>query len=251
MPLNGINVALTGAQGGIGTCLHKTLVQAGANVLAIGRKNTAGVVVADLSNKDEVNTLCAKLRHKKIDLLINLAGMMYFGHFDQQNHENIEKMIAVNLTSPIQLVQAVIPGMLERGRGKIINIGSIFGDLAFPHFVTYSATKSGLKNFSDGLRREYEGKGVHITYIAPRAINTPFNTPIIKELHKRTNTHNDSIEKVTLIIYQAIINNLTRVNIGIPETFFSALNAIFPLLINQGIRPKRDIANRLLEEYSS
>lgn len=251
MQISGKNIVLTGAQGGIGQRLHQSLLDAGAHVYAIGRKAANGIIPTDLANKEKVATLCETLRHKDIDILINLAGMMYFGHFDQQSSKDIEKMIAVNITSPIQLAQALIPNMLERGQGKIVNIGSIFGALAFPHFVTYSATKAGLKSFSEGLRREYDGKGIHVTHIAPRAVNTPFNTPIITELHKRTQTHNDSIETVTRIILQAIIRDENNVSIGIPETIFSHINAILPSFINQGLRAKRDIANTLLNEYTS
>jgi short-subunit dehydrogenase len=254
MQLDGKTVVLTGAQGGIGKCLHASLLAAGATVIAIGRRveaDVAGSMVVDLANQQQVLELCQQLKEKPVDILINLAGMMYFGHCAAQSPEHLEAMIRVNLTTPIQLTQSVVPHMLAQGSGKIVNVGSIFGALAFPHFAVYSATKAGLKGFSEAIRREYKGQGVGVTHIAPRAVDTAFNHGAIAELHKRTQTQSDSAEQVASIIQQAIIDDRSNVDIGFPERFFVRLNALIPSVIDKALVAKRDIANILLEEYTS
>lgn len=248
MQLKGKQVVLTGGNGGIGTHLAGLLKQAGADVLIVDRNADHGhhTYICNLAESTPLDTLCRQLSSQPIDILINLAGMMYFGHLQEQKVEQLQTMLRVNLEVPILLSQAVIPGMLERGSGQIVNIGSVFGALPFPHFTTYSATKAGLKGFSEALRREYSGKGIDVTYIAPRAVQTPLNNGAIQTLHQRTHVTNDSPEKVAQIIARAILQKRKRVTIGQPEGIFSALNAIFPALIDRALIGKRDIADEVL-----
>lgn len=248
MSLNGKTIVLTGAHGGIGHCLLTLLKTAGANVIAVARQSEADVVGVDLANTEAVEAFADTLKSRDVDILINLAGMMYFGHFTEQSASDLESMIRVNVTTPLLLSQAVIPSMLAKGSGTIVNIGSIFGALAFPHFATYSCTKAALKSMSEGLRREYQGRGIQVTHIAPRAVDTPFNHGAIAELHRRTNVHSDSPEKVAEIIYTAIEKQLDNVNIGMPESLFVRINANFPSLIDKALRSKRDVANNILKE---
>ncbi|MFT7223142.1 MAG: short-subunit dehydrogenase [Cellvibrionaceae bacterium] len=251
MQLENKVVLLTGAQGGIGGQLLVELKNAGAEVIAVGRRQQPGMTQCDLGNKNEVDTLCNDLRRRDIDVIINLAGLMYFGHAHQQTSDHLHTMMTVNLTTPIQLVQAVLPGMIKRSRGQVVNIGSIFDSLSFPHFSVYSASKAGLKGFSDGLRREYQGKGIKVTHISPRAVDTPFNSYIITELHQRSKTHTDSSEKVAKIIVKAIIEDKHTVKIGFPERLFTKINTFMPTLIDKALVAKRDLADELLEEYKS
>ncbi|MEB4590637.1 SDR family NAD(P)-dependent oxidoreductase [Candidatus Thiothrix sp. Deng01] len=249
MPLNGKHAVLTGGNGGIGQELATILRGQGVKVTVIDCNPGNDAWVVNLADAEELSALCGKLNRYPPDILINLAGMMYFGHLPDQNPAHLHNMLAVNLEAPIRLSQAVIPSMLERGGGQIVNIGSVFGSLAFPHFSTYSATKAGLAGFSEALRREYAGKGIDVTHIAPRAVSTPLNTAMIEELHRRTGVANDSPEKVAAIIAEAIAHRRKRVTIGQPEGFFTRLNALLPGLIDRALLGKRDIADDILASY--
>lgn len=247
MQLKGKHIVLTGGQGGIGSLLASSLKAHGATLTIIDRQDGADTLVADLSDINSLNQTCELLAQKPVDILINLAGLMYFGHTEDQDAEYLSAMMRVNLEAPIRLTQAVLPGMLKRGAGRIVNIGSVFGALAFPHFSVYSATKAGLKGFSEAIRREYVGKGVTVTYIAPRAVKTPLNNGPITELHARTKTINDPPEAVVERIVQAIVQNRKNVTIGFPESLFVRINAVCPSIIDNALISKRDIANEILQ----
>lgn len=246
MPLKGKKIVLTGGRGGIGRVLAKRLQDDGAQVLIIDREPGVNVLLADLSDETALADLCSQLAQENVDILINLAGLMYFGHAEDQSPQHLAAMINVNLQAPIRLSQAVLPGMKARGSGQIVNIGSVFGLLPFPHFVAYSATKAGLKGFSDAMRRELSGKGISVTHIAPRAVNTGLNGGLIAELHKRTKTVNDDPVTVTERILDAIVKKKKTVVIGFPESLFVRVGALCPALVDNGLRGKRDIADELL-----
>ena len=249
MQLKGKHVVLTGGQGGIGSLLAARLKAQGAKLTLIARQAGEDTLVADLSDTDSLNQAGRHLAQCEVDILINLAGLMYFGHMQDQSHDHLAVMIRVNLEAPIRLSQAVLPGMLKRGTGQIVNIGSVFGALAFPHFSVYSATKAGLKGFSEGIRREYAGTGIGVTYIAPRAVNTPMNSGAIAELHTKTKTVSDPPEKVADMIVQAILRDRKNVTIGFPESLFVRINALCPAIIDNALVSKRDIANEILQSH--
>lgn len=248
MQLKGKIIVLTGGQGGIGKILSASLRDTGAQVIVIDRQTGIDTWPTDLADEEALLDLCERLAKQHVDILINLAGLMYFGNLHQQPINQLSALIRVNLEVPIRLSQAVIPGMLKRGSGQIVNIGSVFGSLAFPHFATYSATKAGLKGFSEALRREYTGKGIAVTYIAPRAVKTALNGGIIADLHDRTGVVNDSPEKVARIILKAIKEDRKSVTIGFPETIFTKINSLLPGLIDTALLSKRNVADQLLNE---
>ena len=86
----------------------------------------------------------------------------------------------VNLVAPAALCCACLPFMKRRNSGQIVNIGSIFGSIPLAHFAAYSSAKSGLRAFSEALRRELADTKIAVTYIAPRAVRTGMLTPEIK-----------------------------------------------------------------------
>lgn len=249
MQPDGKRVVLTGGQGGIGAALSARLREAGARVLVIDRQAGPGVVQADLSDGAELDRVCRDLKGEPIDILINLAGLIYFGRLPDEAAEHLAAMLRVNLEAPIRLCQAVLPGMIERGHGQIVNVGSVFGALCFPHFASYSATKAGLKGFSESLRREYMDRGISVSYVAPRAVKTPLNSGLIGELHQRTGVINDTPDEVADRIFAAIRDDKNSVTIGFPERLFVRINALFPGLVDRAVRGKRNIADELLNSH--
>ena len=245
------NIIVTGGNGGIGQLLVNFLIAQGANVTVIARDINSHIptLCCDLTDDESIEQLCQLLTQKPVEILVNLAGLMYFGHFTEQKTQQLQDMLSVNLMAPMRLTQAVLPQMLKRGSGQIVNVGSVFGSLAFPHFVTYLTTKAGLKGFSEALRREYTGKGISVTHISPRAVKTAMNGGLIETLHQQTKTHADRAEHVASVIGDAILHKRKNVSIGQPESFFMKLNAVLPGVVDNALVSKRDIAEAILAAH--
>lgn len=246
MQLKGKQIILTGGSGGIGHILADKLRSEGAFVRIAGRSKGSDLV-ADLADESSLSFLTRLLRQDRVDILINLAGLIYFDDMTSQSPEHLAAMMKVNLEAPIRLTQAVIPGMLRQGGGQIVNIGSVFGALPFPHFVSYSTTKAGLKAFSDSLRREYAGKGIDVIHVAPRAVKTSMSGGAIAELHRLTKVKQDDPSLVADQIIRAIMEKRKNTVIGFPESLFVFINALFPGVIDGGLVAKRDIAEKFLK----
>jgi len=170
-----------------------------------------------------------------IDILINLAGVMDFVRFDEQDPGMIQRLIQVNVEAPLQMTRYVLPQMIERRHGRIVNIGSMFGSIGFPCFTAYSASKFALRGFSQALRRELAGSGVGVTYVSPRAVRTPFNPPVVHHMAELGLMHMDNPQWVVKKIVQAIENNKQEAYIGFPESLFARLNAILPGIVSRAI----------------
>jgi short-subunit dehydrogenase len=185
-------------------------------------------IEGELSTSDGIEAVACGIADLEPDLLINLAGVQYCGQFSQQESGNILENYMVNLIAPVRLTQAVIPGMQQRGRGQIVNIGSILGSIAYPYFVTYSSAKAGLKAFSEALRRELRDSGIDVTYIAPRAIKTGVSRGKVLEFAEMTKMRLDAPGAAVARIVRAIIGRERNVFIGFPESLFVKINAVLP-----------------------
>jgi short-subunit dehydrogenase len=129
----------------------------------------------------------------------------------------------------------VLPQMIERGHGRIVNVGSMFGSIGFPCFATYSASKFALRGFSQALRRELAGSGVGVTYISPRGVKTPFNPPMVHRMAELGMMHMDDPQWVAKKMVLAIAKQKEEAYIGFPENLFARINAVFPGLVNRAI----------------
>ena len=245
MQLKTANILLTGGKGGLGSALVDKLRVRGAKVLTAGLDSGESIHI-DFSDPKSVEHLCEKISGRPIDILINNAGLQYFGRTHEQSDVSIEKMIAVNMEVPLRLTKALLPGMLARGRGQIVNIGSVFGAIPFPHFSVYCATKAGMKAFSQSIRREYGGKNIAVTYIAPRALRTAMNAGPVFELMKRTRSAMDYPEIVAVKIVRAIEMDRKEISIGLSESVFARVNALAPGIMDGALIRSRDIGDQLL-----
>jgi short-subunit dehydrogenase len=109
-----------------------------------------------------------------VDLLVNNAGIGWAGAFATMDPARAEELFRVNLLVPIRLVELVLPAMLERGVGHVVNVASISGHVGVRHEAVYSATKAGLIAFSESLRYELDGSGVAVSVVSPGAVRTAF-----------------------------------------------------------------------------
>lgn len=173
MRLEGATALVTGASSGIGRATAAALAGRGARVVALGRDaaRLEGVgerqVVWDLAEPGAVAEEVGP-----VDVLVNNAGVGWAGPLVET--PEVERLVAVNLVAPILLTRALLPGMLERGRGHIVNVASIAGFVAPRDEAVYAATKAGLVAFSESLRYELRGSGVGVTLVAPGVVATPF-----------------------------------------------------------------------------
>lgn len=250
MKLQGKTVVVTGGSGGIGSEIVRRVTSAGGRCIVLDRvKNDAlpaEFIAGDLSSMESALAAGQAIAAVNPDILINLAGIQYFGIFEAQAPEALARMYAVNLVAPVLLAQAVLPGMKQRKSGQIVNIGSVFGSIGFAHFVTYSSAKAGLKGFSESLRRELAGSGIGVTHISPRAVKTALNDARILKLAERTRMNMDAPEKVAARIIQAIENDAKDVYIGFPECAFVRINALLPRAVDGALAKNDRIAASLL-----
>jgi len=239
MRLEGKIVALTGAAGGIGNLLCRELKREGASITGIDRVDCCEAhetVIADLSTQNGLAEVCDLLSTKRVDLLVNLAGMQYFGPFDRQEPRQIWNGYVVNLIAPAILTRSVLPQMKTRGSGQIVNIGSVLGAVNYPYFATYSSSKAGLRGFSEALRRELGKSPIAVTYIAPRAVRTAFNDATVNRFLEIAKMHPDEPEDVARRIANAIIARKKEVTLGIAEHFYTRLNGLCPRLVDTGLQ---------------
>lgn len=255
MPLNGKHVVVTGGAGGIGSQLCTALAAKGASITVIDRVEVlpfeAGYIRGDLSTFEGIRAVADQLRTQPVDVLINLAGIQYFGECDQQDAAQTALTYMVNLMAPVMLTQAVLPRMKFHNKGHIVNVGSIFGSINFAYFTTYSSSKAGLKGFSEALRREVAADDVHVTYVAPRAVKTSLNTGKVMELAARTKMHMDSPEWVVARIMDAVLAQSKDVYLGFPEALFVRINALFPRLVDKALATNDAIARQIATQPRS
>lgn len=268
MKLRECRTLLTGAGSGIGRCLALELGTRGARLALVGRNMERLATVAreiidagghalalphDLSNPDGHAQLVqiAVDRLGGLDLLINNAGVSGFGEFARENPADIDNLVNTNIAAPLLLTRAALPVMLDAGRGRIVNIGSILGSIGFPHFAAYSASKFALRGFSEALRRELAGSGVGVTYAAPRTTRTAFNTDALYRLSIDSGTAIDEPEAVAGLIVAAISADRDELYIGWPEKFAVRLNALLPGMVSRAIGKQVEAARRLLHTARS
>jgi short-subunit dehydrogenase len=251
MSPEGRHALVTGGNGGIGRLVVEQLAARGARITiadlyADGTHPDASYIAVDLSKVDSVFALGESFRASPPDILVNLAGLNAFGSFEKIARERLSSLMQVNLMASMQLVHALLPTMLVRGSGQIVNVGSVLADIALPYFAAYSASKAGIAKFSEALRRELAGRGITVTYIAPRAVKTAMNAGTISEYNRRTGAHEDPPEKVAHIIVDAICRDLPRVSIGYPEKLFTRINALAPALVDRSLIRNRHVAEDVL-----
>ncbi len=252
MKLQSQRILITGAGGGIGRELCIELARHDSRLCLVDRNQETGErlrtaltdspdnvisIQADITRSEDRERAINKMTQiwGGIDLLINLAGVMDFARFDEEDPGIIQRILQVNVEAPMQLTRSVLPQMMERGHGRIVNVGSMFGSIGFPCFAAYSASKFAMRGFSQALRREITGTGVGVTYVAPRAVKTPFNPPVVHRMAELGMMHMDDPRRVAQKIVRAIEREKDEAYLGFPESLFARINAVLPGIVNRGI----------------
>ena len=239
MSFSGKKVVLTGGSGGLGRHVAAHFIVAGADLAMLSRnpREPAGGkhLPADLSTIDGIAAARIIVAREEPDILVNMAGVQYFGQVEDQPLDSLCESYLINLVAPVVLCQACLPAMKRHSFGQIVNVGSVFGSIPFAHFAAYSSAKAGLRAFSEALRRELIDTGVSVTHVSPRAAQTDFITPDIQKYAQLTRMTIDDPAAVAKKIFRAIERRRKEVTIGVPERIFSRLNAVAPRLVDAAV----------------
>jgi len=252
MKLEGVRTILTGAAGGIGAETANALAAEGAAIALLGRNravldelsngiNASGgnsvVIEADLLDSKQrdsaVDEAVAQLGG--VDLLINNAGLQSFRPFAEEDPAVLERIVRLNTITPMLIARRLLPQMIEQNHGRIVNIGSTFGSIAFAWFAAYSASKFGLRGFTEALRRELADTDIGVTYVAPRAVKTKLNSSAVYKMAEAVKMNMDEPDWVAARIVDSIVCGKDEVYLGFPESLFVRINALFPRLVDKAL----------------
>lgn len=223
---------ITGATGGLGAHLCREFAQHGYNLVITARdpeklrrlanwlrescRVRVTVIVADLNQDDATRMIYNKIRAAgiQVDVLVNNAGFGLGGSFVQNRPRLQDAMIHVNLQTPTRLCRMFLPGMLERGRGGILNIGSIGSFVSGPNNAVYCASKAFLLSLTEALADEVRGTPVRVTAVCPGALHTGFAERAGMEHTRLYNLSVMSASEAARCAYRAFIFHKTVSVVG-------------------------------------
>ena len=185
--LTGKTALVTGSTRGLGLAIARALADAGARVAINGRSaetvaarapELEGAVAAPFDVTDEGAVRAAVAALGPVDVLVNNAGMTLRRPLVELELEEWRQVLEVNLTSAFLVSRAVAPGMIERGRGKIVNVCSLLSELARPTTSAYAATKGALKMLTRSMCAEWAPHGIQANGLAPGYFRTELTEPL-------------------------------------------------------------------------
>jgi short-subunit dehydrogenase len=236
---------VTGASSGIGRATALRLAREGARVLALGRDQstldqvaaaTSGTAIrADLSKAEDVERAAAEAvaRLGRVDVLINNAGEGWAGPLAEMEIERAEQLVQINLVAPIRLTRALLPGMLERGGGHVVNVASIAGHVGVRDEAVYAATKAGLIGFSESLRQELAGTKVGVSVVSPGVVATRFFDRRGRPYDRRS-PRPISADRVAVAVIRAIRTGKPQIFVPGWLAFPAWLRGAWPSLYRKG-----------------
>jgi short-subunit dehydrogenase len=179
--ITGWNALVTGGSSGIGAAIAERLAATGCRVVVLGRNPEA---LAELAHRTGARAVVANLSSAEglaraadatadVDLLVHSAGRGWAGDLTAMTGTDIAALVALNLTAPMHLTRAALPGMRARGRGQLVFVASIAA-VGVGGEAVYAATKAGLRAFAASVRLEVSDQGIGVTTLLPGAVRTPF-----------------------------------------------------------------------------
>ena len=180
---------ISGGSRGLGLVLARHICQQGGKVALLARDpdelarakadltargGNVFTVECDLLDRDQIHDAVRKVidHFDRIDILINNAGIIEVGPLDHMTREDYDRAMKLHFWAPYELISQIVPEMRLRGGGRIVNISSIGGKVAVPHFAPYSASKFALTGFSDASRIELARDDIQVTTVAPGLLRT-------------------------------------------------------------------------------
>ncbi len=219
MKLDGCTALITGASAGIGRELARQLARRAERLVLVARRRERldelrdelnarnpdlklNVIVADLREREAVAELVGYVSAEQIavDLLINNAGVGDHGEFATIDPQRLDAMLELNIAALTTLTRALLPPMITRKRGAILNVSSSAGFLPLPRMAVYAATKAYVTSFSEALRAEVHRQGIHVTALCPGPVQTEFN-----DLARRPNERGERAPEFTYVSAEEVV----------------------------------------------
>jgi len=240
-----LRALVTGASSGIGMAFARALHARGERLVVVARRRDrlerlaaelggeghATVVARDLAEAGAAERLLAELRARglAVDLLVNNAGVGHTSRFDRQPAELARAMVDLNVRALTELTRAVLPDMVARGRGRIVNVASNAAFQPIPYMAVYAATKAYVVSFTEALATELRGTGVQVQALCPGITATEFLD--VAETHRGllvTRMPMMSAEDVVAASLRGLDRGRLRVIAGLANRILAAVQAFVP-----------------------
>jgi NAD(P)-dependent dehydrogenase (short-subunit alcohol dehydrogenase family) len=272
MQLEGKRALITGAGSGIGRALAIEASRLGMTVALCGRR--AEPLYATLSEmtpsgphlrlRGDITAPAVRrsIRHYLwqhwggLDVLVNNAGLVPVGPLSCTTDDELERVMMTNVVAPLALTREMLPLLRRPGTSRIVNVGSVLGDIAYPLFAAYSASKFAVRGLSIAMRRELKPYGIGVTYAAPRATKTDASQamdPLVEPLQMRL----DNPTAVASQIWRAVMQDLDSIYPRGPERLFVLAQRLVPKIVDRAISTQmldervRDYLKKSLETARS
>jgi short-subunit dehydrogenase len=214
--LEGKTALVTGAGSGIGKAIALSLAAKGCRLILTARtaarlaeverhivqnRGSATVIAADLARDEDIERLAAQSAqpYGPIDFLINNAGWGKRASVIRIKVDDLDQTLRVNLRAPMLLAKHLVPGMIEKGDGAVINIGSVSGKSGETNGAAYSASKFGLIGFTQSLYEEVREQGIKVSVILPGFVDTPL-IPANRQLDRSKMIQVDDVAQAVLYV---------------------------------------------------
>ena len=262
MLLEGKRTLITGAGSGIGRALALEASRLGMRVALCGRRAEAlaetlsGMAPTgrhlrlrgDITNPAVRRGMRDHLWRQwgGLDVLVNNAGVIAIGPLAYATDAEFEQMMATNVVAPLALTREMLPLLRRAMPSRVVNVGSMFGDIPYPLFAAYSASKFALRGLSIALRRELRSYGVGVTYAAPRATKTDASRmldPLVEPMQMRM----DSPARVAAEIWHAVAKDRDTIYAKGPERLFVLVQRLLPRLVDRAIAAQ--MADKRVRDY--
>jgi short-subunit dehydrogenase len=240
-------VLITGAGSGIGRALAIEAAQRNMVVALCGRREPALegtaallgpesqylIIPANITKPQDRRRIVEVIsgQWKALDILVNNAGVVEGGAIEKFDDEALSRTFLTNVIAPIALTRDLMALLAAARPSRVVNIGSVFGDIAYPLFSGYSASKFALRGFSNALRREWKHTGIGVTYAAPRATRTDAAVAF-DDLIANAKMSVDAPEKVARQIWRSIASGHDSIYAPAPERIYVLIQRIFPQIID-------------------
>jgi len=250
MQLEGQRALITGAGSGIGRALAIEASRRGMTVALCGRRAEAlsetlammSPSAQHLRLRGDITTSAVRRGMRDylwrqwggLDILVNNAGVVPVGPLACATDAELEQVMATNVVAPLALTREMLPLLRRAAPSRVVNVGSMFGDIPYPMFAAYSASKSALRGLSIALRRELKPYGIGVTYAAPRATRTAAATamaPLAEPMQIRF----DEPGRVATQIWRGVTKELDSVYGKGPERLFVLVQRLLPRLVDRAV----------------